>query len=59
MNLYKSFQLNVEFVNPPIPARDHDWCVYVDGEEEGGRYGYGTTKKEAILDWVEQYCEED
>jgi hypothetical protein len=35
---------------PPIPIRDFDWCAYWDGEEEGGHYGYGKTKEEAVED---------
>ena len=36
------------FVYPPIPPREFDWCAYRDGTEEGGRYGYGATEAEAI-----------
>ncbi len=35
---------------PPIPIRDFDWCSFYDGEEEGGHYGYGKTKEEAVAD---------
>jgi hypothetical protein len=35
---------------PPIPIRDFDWCAFWDGEEEGGHYGYGKTKEEAVAD---------
>lgn len=38
---------------PPIPRRDFDWCAYVDGQEENGKYGWGYTKAEAISDLFE------
>lgn len=45
-------------VYPPIPIRSHDWCAYVDGREEDGRYGWGTTEAEAIQDLQDTYPEE-
>jgi hypothetical protein len=44
------------FVHPPIPVRDHDWCAYVDGDEEGA-CGWGRTEIEAIEDLKEQLDE--
>lgn len=43
---------------PPIPDRRWDWCAYYEGDEERGRYGYGTTEAEAIADFIENWAEE-
>jgi len=40
--------IKTAFVYPPIPLRTHDWCAWVDGEEEDGFYGWGETEQEAI-----------
>lgn len=42
-------------VYPPIPVRDFDWCAYLEGEEEEGRYGYGRTRELAVLDFIDSY----
>ena len=44
----------VTHVYPPIPFRNFDWCAYVEGTEETGRYGYGRTKQEAIDELMER-----
>ena len=41
------------FVYPPIPIRIMDWCAYYEGGEEFGKYGWGSTKEEAIEDLKE------
>lgn len=52
-------------VYPPIPTRDFDWCAYIDGDEESGRYGYGKTEAEAEAEadfielWGDEYEAED
>ena len=51
-------------VYPPIPNRNFDWCAYHDGDEENGRYGWGSTETEAladleILDQEREECEHD
>jgi hypothetical protein len=46
-------------IYPPIPIRQFDWCAYVDGEEERGEYGYGSTKAEAIADLINNYLQQD
>jgi hypothetical protein len=47
------------FMYPPIPIRAFDWCAWFDDEgAEAGRYGYGATEAEAILDF-KQNCQED
>lgn len=45
-------------VHPPIPIRTSDWCAYFDGDEETGRYGWGTTKELAVQDLTENYDED-
>jgi len=42
--------IQTQFINPPVPKRDFDWCA-VDAEkfdDEGGPIGYGRTEQEAI-----------
>ena len=43
-------EIKTEYVYPPIPIRDWDWCAYFDGDEEGGPVGWGKTKDEALAD---------
>jgi hypothetical protein len=43
-----------EHVNPPIPVRTSDWCAYIDGTEEIGPYGWGSTEAEAVADLNDQ-----
>lgn len=38
------------YVYPPIPPRQFDWCAYRDGDEECGPVGWGATKEAAITD---------
>jgi hypothetical protein len=45
--------IRVTCVCPPIPLRQFDWCAYVDGQEESGRYGWGFTRPEAIADLMQ------
>jgi hypothetical protein len=37
-----------EFVNPPIPSRNFDWCATREGYDEGDPMGWGSTRKAAI-----------
>ena len=46
-----------DYVHPPIPIRDHDWCAYYDGEEEDQNYGWGRTEQEAINDLLSNEVE--
>lgn len=39
-----------DFVNPPVPSRQFDWCAFFEGDEELGQYGWGRTREEAIED---------
>lgn len=36
-----------EYVHPPIPVRDYDWCAWYDGFEEAQR-AWGRTEAEAL-----------
>lgn len=45
-------RLAVSHIYPPIPCRDHDYCAFLDGEEEGGGYGYGPTAASAVADFL-------
>jgi hypothetical protein len=50
-----------QYVYPPIPIRQFDWCAYLDFGEydvESGPYGWGRTEAEAILD-LEELLDED
>ena len=44
-------------VCPPIPVRNFDWLAHIDGDEESGRYGHGSTEEEAIADFIEQWAD--
>ena len=46
----KNKKIITDYIFPPIPDRNSDWCAYYDGEEELGQYGYGRTKEAAIQD---------
>ncbi len=46
--------VRLEYVHPPIPVRDKDWCAYPDGEEETGPYGYGASICEALRDLADE-----
>lgn len=51
--------IKTSLIYPPVPMRNFDWCAYYEDEgEEAGRYGYGATEAEAILDLKVNY-EED
>jgi len=40
----------VKQTNSPLPVRTHDWVAYIDGQEEDGPYGYGSTDDDAKRD---------
>jgi len=46
--------IRTTYVHPPIPIRTSDWCACVEGQEEDGPYGWGTTEAEAIADLKEK-----
>jgi hypothetical protein len=41
--------LRFEFVNPPIPNRDYDWCVTY-GDDEYALRGWGSDRAAALRD---------
>lgn len=56
-------KINTEFVYPPIPIRNFDWCATFDDYDcdcdQDGYFshdpvGYGRTKQDAIDDLLEQ-----
>jgi hypothetical protein len=47
-----------EYVHPPIPIRQWDWSAKRDGDDEGGRVGYGATEQDAIDDLHNQEAED-
>jgi hypothetical protein len=47
------FAVKTSFVCPPIPIRCMDWQAWLDGCEENGPYGTGSTEAEAVGDLKE------
>jgi hypothetical protein len=45
----------ISHVCPPIPVRTHDYCAYIDGEEERRHYGWGATALDALKNFIENY----
>jgi hypothetical protein len=37
-----------DYIFPPIPLRDFDWCAYDEDDAEAGNCGWGKTREEAI-----------
>jgi hypothetical protein len=44
------YQIETEYVHPPIPMPQFDWQATLDGYEPGDKIGNGATEKEAIED---------
>ena len=42
------------FIHPPIPIRQFDWCAFTDDSDGEGPVGYGRTEAEAIADLMER-----
>lgn len=38
----------LEYVHPPIPIRNFDWCATFEGYEPGDAQGFGVTEQEAV-----------
>ena len=49
-----TIQVIVTEVAPAIPERGYDWTAYVDGQEEGGPYGWGPTVPAALRALAEE-----
>ena len=47
------FSVKTSFVYPPIPIRYMDWQAWLDGCEENGPYGTGSTEEAAVADLME------
>lgn len=48
-------QVTVDYIYPPIPLRNFDWCAYDENYEPGCPIGYGRTLREALEDYEEMY----
>lgn len=51
--------ITVEFVYPPIPIRDFDYCASRRDGDEDSPCGYGATPEEAIADLLERESEDE
>jgi hypothetical protein len=51
------YDINLRFVQPPIPIRDFDWQATREGWEPGGLVGQGRTPVVALADLLEQEME--
>ena len=52
-------QIKTQFIYPPIPYRNFDWCATTDNYEAGDPVGYGRTEAEAIADLKELLADEE
>jgi hypothetical protein len=57
-------KIRTDFVYPPIPLRDFDWCAVDDDTYDGAPecrcpIGYGRTEEAAIADLIEQIAERE
>lgn len=56
----KRDKIITSFVYPPIPIRTHDWCAYRENDvEDASKYGWGSSKLEAVTALFERENEED
>lgn len=46
--------IRVNFIFPPIPDRNFDWCATLDGYEPGDPMGFGKHASDAVDDLNEQ-----
>lgn len=53
------YTINLQYVHPPIPDRDYDWCATLDGYDMGDPIGQGMYPTEAIADLLEQVEEKE
>lgn len=45
----KTMTMQVEYINPPIPIRNHDWCAYwLPDHEDNDPCGWGQTPEDAV-----------
>lgn len=50
-----SSKIITNYILPPIPIRQFDWCAYFEDQDESSRCGYGRTKEEAIDDLLTNF----
>lgn len=43
-----------DYVYPPIPIREFDWCAYYDDIGPEGPRGWGATEQEAVRDLLDE-----
>jgi hypothetical protein len=55
----ETMKITTNFVYPPIPLRQFDWCAYDDDTYDGpgSILGHGRTEAEAVADFREQWEE--
>lgn len=49
--------IHIEFLYPPIPNRNFDYCAYLEGHEESGNYGYGISPEIAVAELIQGFWE--
>lgn len=47
--------LTVQYIHPPIPYRNFDWCVTDENYEPGSPEGYGSSIQEALESYLESF----
>jgi hypothetical protein len=47
-------RVTLDYVNPPIPIRDFDWCAHFAANDIGDPQGYGPTRQAALDDLAEK-----
>ena len=48
--------VSTQYIHPPIPSRDHDWCAWYSADQrDQPDYGWGATAEDAIQDLVDSY----
>jgi hypothetical protein len=57
-------KIRADFIYPPIPLRQFDWCAYDEDTYDGAPdshcpIGYGATEEEAVADLMEQIEERE
>lgn len=47
------------YIRPPIPTTRFDWMAHVEGEDEDGPTGYGSTEADAVRELAEQLADRE
>lgn len=53
VKVIEGFRIVTEFVYPPIPIRNFDWCAIPEGYEPSDPMGYGRTEQDAIDELID------